>query len=161
MIVLGIDPGQTGGLALVDSYNGGFIVEAMAMPVMKVGKKKSLDITAALLWMTDNDDGADIDVGVIEKVHAMPKQGVSSSFQFGRMFGSAEAIMYISCVQKDYVAPRVWKKDMGLTSDKHASMDLATRLFGDDARKNYWQLKKHEGVAEAALIALWWIRKYL
>lgn len=160
MIVLGIDPGQTGGLALVDSYGGGIIVDATMMPVIKVGNKKSLDIKKALDWI-EEDDAVLLHVGVIEKVHAMPKQGVSSSFQFGRMFGSAEAIMYISCVRKDYVAPRIWKKDMGLTSDKYASMDLATRLFGDDARKDYWQLKKHEGVAEAALIALWWIRKYL
>ena len=31
-----------------------------------------------------------IDVSIIEKVHAMPRQGVTSSFQFGRSFGGID-----------------------------------------------------------------------
>lgn len=158
MRILGIDPGQTGGLAIVDFADGGFpvIYEAIPMPVTSIGKKKALNHNLIWNWFSQMDD---IDVGVIEAVHAMPKQGVSSSFQFGRMFGAAESMMYDYCQRQAYVSPRVWKKFMNLSSDKGASIDLATRMFGEKAAENYWPLKKHEGVAEAALIAVYWYRK--
>ena len=153
--ILAIDPGQTGGLAVVDFYQEGpRIRTALPMPLTTVNKKKALDIQAVLEWLPVISS---IDVGVIELVHAMPKQGVSSSFQFGRMFGSAETIIYLIDRQA-YVSPRMWKKMLNLSSDKHASMDLATRIFGRTVAQRWWPLKKNEGIAEAALIAYYWQR---
>ena len=162
MIVLGIDPGQKGGLAVVDSHNGGTLMRAISMPLLRIGKKHTLDIQAALDWTGTHTES---DYGVIERVAAMPKQGVSSSFQFGRMYGGAEAIMYEASARQEYVPARTWKKAMGLSKDKGASIDLATRLFGAAARREYWPPgplggEPNDGPAEAALIALWWIRKY-
>lgn len=152
MRILGIDPGQMGGLAVVDFDKGElpFFHDGLLMPLMIVNKKKALDISKVFEWLPPS-----IDIGVIEAVHAMPKQGVSSSFQFGRMFGAAETLLYDTDTQA-YVSPKAWKKFMNLSSDKGASMDLATRIFGTD---EYWQLKKYEGIAEAALIAVYWYRK--
>lgn len=163
MIVLGIDPGQAGGLALVQSIGGlVYVLDAIPMPVITVGKKKSLDIRAALYWTGKYEES---DVGVIEQVHAMPKQGVASSFQFGRMYGGAEAVMYEASVRQAYVTPNQWKKDLGLSSSKNASIGLATRLFGHEARQKFWPSgprggEINDGAAEAALIALWWLRKF-
>ena len=150
MSILAIDPGQTGGLVIVDFYQEGpRIRTALPMPLTTVNQKKALDIRAVLEWLPVISS---IDVGVIELVHAMPKQGVSSSFQFGRMFGAAETVIYLLDKQA-YVSPRTWKKALNLSSDKHASMDLATRIFGKKAAMRWWPLKKDEGIAEAALIA--------
>ena len=155
MRILGIDPGQTGGLAVVDFDKGElpFFQDGLLMPLIIVGKKKVLDLQSVFKWLPRL-----IDVGVIEAVHAMPRQGVSSSFQFGRMFGAAETLLY-RIDKQAYVSPAVWKKFMNLSSDKGASRNLATRIFGRFAEKNYWPMKKHEGVAEAALIAVYWYRK--
>ena len=148
--ILAIDPGQTGGLAVVDFYGDGPLIRtALPMPLTTVNKKKALDITAVLEWLPVISS---IDVGVIELVHAMPKQGVSSSFQFGRMFGAAETVIYLLDRQA-YVSPRTWKRALNLTSDKYASIDLATRIFGRKAAQRWFSLKKNEGIAEAALIA--------
>ena len=117
MIALGVDPGQTGGLALV-----------------------SLDPKGKL----------------IENAHAMPGQGVSSSFQFGRMFGGAEMVVQYCCDKPMYVTPQAWKGHYGLGSAKNASIALATMMFETD---KFWKLKKHDGVAEAALIAAYGIYK--
>ena len=153
MSILAIDPGQTGGLVVVDVYQEGpRIRTALPMPLTTVNQKKALDIQAVLEWLPVISS---IDVGVIELVHAMPKQGVSSSFQFGRMFGAAETAIYLIDKQA-YVSPRTWKTALNLSNDKHASIDLATRIFGKKAAMRWWPLRKDEGIAEAALIAHYW-----
>jgi len=154
--ILAIDPGQTGALIVVDVYKaepgikpGPRIRTATRMPVVTVNNKKALDIQAVLEWLPVISS---IDVGVIELVHSMPKQGVASSFQFGRMFGAAESVIYLIDKQA-YVSPRTWKRALNLSSDKYASIDLATRIFGRKAAQRWFSLKKNEGIAEAALIA--------
>ena len=151
--ILAIDPGQTGGFVIADFYQEGpRIRTALAMPLIAVNQKKALDIRAVLEWLPVLSS---VDVAIMELVHSMPKQGVASSFQFGRMFGSAETVIYLFDRQA-YVVPRTWKKALNLSSDKGASVDLATRIFGKKAAMRWWPLKKDEGVAEAALIAHYW-----
>ena len=89
---------------------------------------------------------------VIENVHAMPNQGVSSMFKFGRTKGTVEGTLAALGKKYDFIEPRAWKSKMDLIKKpKNASRDLATKLFGSD---QHWPLKKHDGRAEAALIAL-------
>jgi crossover junction endodeoxyribonuclease RuvC len=154
MIVLGIDPGQTGGLALVsdrgDKRWEPIVLIAIPMPLMNPTKKPTVNFFEAMVVMQAN--AKEIDHCFIENVHAMPAQGVSSSFQFGRMFGAVEMIANNLCEREPhYVTPQKWKGYFGLSRDKHASMMKATEFYGAE----HWGLKKHEGVAEAALIATW------
>lgn len=152
MIVVGVDPGQLGGFAAVDASSMD-LIDTLAMPLMQVRKKVTIDAHAAGLWF----ERVEADVGVLELVTAMPRQGVSSSFQFGRMFGAAEAIVLNWTLKQDYAIPSVWKAKMGLSSDKNASRALATRLFGQEAAK-HWTRVKDDGLAEAALVAFYYIR---
>ncbi len=154
MIVLGIDPGQSGGLALVDSEDIRGLIDAISMPLRNDTKKPALDYNFTYNWMMDRA-GCDVDKVVIENVHAMPRQGVSSSFQFGRMFGGVEMLAQHFCDKPTYVTPQAWKGYYGLLKvDKNASIETATRLFNTD---KYWKLKKHDGIAEAALMAAYGI----
>ena len=98
-----------------------------------------------------------IDVSIIEKVHAMPRQGVTSSFQFGRNFGGIETLSYLFSKRVDYVAPAIWKKSLGLGSSKKESLDLARLKFGNS---DLWNVKSNDGIAEAALLTLYWIEKF-
>lgn len=150
--ILGVDPGQSGGLAIV---HGGRLVKGTRMPVVQIRGKKQIDARAVVRWW--DDCLVPFDVAVIEAVHAMPGQGVSSSFQFGRMLGGIEALVYSTGARVEYVAPASWKKAMGLSTDKQASIDAAKIMFGAPAD----ELLKHkadEGIAEAALIAAYWAR---
>lgn len=89
--------------------------------------------------------------GVIESVHSMPGQGVSSSFKFGIAFGMAIAIMErINCPWM-LVTPQKWKKEMGLTSDKDESLEMARQLWPNAPLER----KKDNGRAEALLMAEW------
>jgi crossover junction endodeoxyribonuclease RuvC len=107
--ILGVDPGQAGGLAIV---HGGRLVKGTRMPVVELRGKKQVDARAVVEWWSDCL--VPFDVAVIEAVHAMPKQGVSSSFQFGRMLGGIEALVFSVGKPVHYVTPASWKKAMGL-----------------------------------------------
>ena len=159
MIILGVDPGVTGGLALLACTQLRTeahvkLLDAILMPVTRqYTTKPTLDWGALLRWMRTYWP----DIGVIENVHAMPAQGVSSSFQFGRVFGGAEMIIQERCTTVVYAEPRIWKKHFGIIKhNKGVSTVIATELYGDE----FWPLKKHEGVAEAALIATWGYNVY-
>jgi crossover junction endodeoxyribonuclease RuvC len=92
---------------------------------------------------------------ILEAVHAMPKQGVSSTFKFGMAFGSAITIIERFSKTVHMVTPQKWKKEMKLTSDKAQSMAMAREL---------WPLAplhraKDNGRAEALLLAEWYRRQ--
>ena len=150
MRVLGVDPGQSGGLAII---HDGRLVKGTRMPVVKVRGKAQVDARAVVEWW--GDCLTPFDAAVIEAVHAMPGQGVSSSFQFGRMLGGIEALVASVGVPVHYVTPASWKKAMGLGSSKQASIDAAKVRFGSPA-DSLLKYRADDGIAEAALIAAYW-----
>jgi crossover junction endodeoxyribonuclease RuvC len=153
MITIGIDCGQTGGVAIVEDGN---FIKGTRMPIIKRGKWKHVDICALVDWahrtVLFNIEELTF---VIEGVHAMPAQGVSSSFAFGRATGAVEAWAMSYGQPVEWVSPAKWKKAMGLSSDKQASLDACKLHFGAN---KLWDVKANDGIAEAGLIALWWQR---
>lgn len=135
-----------------DAWGVVLIHGGIMTPLKSYTKKPTMDWWEALAFFQDND----VAEVTLENVHSMPGQGIASSFQFGRVFGCAEMLAANMFGEPQYVTPQVWKKHFGLSADKYASMEKATELFGTD---KYWKLKKHEGVAEAALIALYGLGK--
>jgi len=141
--VVGIDPGQKGGLAyLVD----GDLVEYERMPVLKEKNKRSLDKVELVAWFKN----LDIDVCVIERVHSMPKQGVASTFKFGFMAGQLDGIVTALNIRLEYVTPQFWKKAVlrGTDKSKLAALTYVQNRYGISLKKN------EEGSAEAICIAL-------
>ena len=154
MNILGVDPGQGGGLAIVNRTHRK-IVSGTRMPTFEHRGKKLVSPNGIMAWVGN----IKIDAIIIERVHAMPKQGVSSSFTFGRSTGAVEAICgMILQGQLNWVSPQVWKKHYGLSSNKQASLDAAATAFGESFT---WTKKADDGIAEASLMALWFIDKQL
>ena len=155
MKILGIDPGSSGGISVVESRKNFLpkILTALRMPTVNIYGKKIVDVDKVSELLKNFN----LDVTIIEKVHAMPRQGVTSSFQFGRSFGAIEALSYLYTKRVDYVAPAVWKKTLGLGTAKKDSLDMARLKFG---KLSYWDLKSNDGIAEASLLTLFWIDKY-
>ncbi len=155
MIIMGVDPGSTGGISLVETKQNKLpeIIFFLKMPTITMFGKKIIDIKKLYKSMLKFD----IDISIIEKVHAMPRQGVTSSFQFGRSFGALESLTYLLAKRVDYVAPVVWKKYLGLGSSKQDSLDMARLKFGDNP---VWEKKSNDGIAEASLLTLYWISKF-
>ena len=155
MIIMGLDPGTTGGISIVETKENTLpkIIFSLKMPIISMYGKKIID--TKILYKTLSV--FKIDISIIEKVHAMPRQGVTSSFQFGRSFGALEALAYLITQRVDYVPPAVWKKYLGVGSSKKDSIDMARLKFGDN---EIWNKKSNDGIAEASLLALYWISKF-
>jgi crossover junction endodeoxyribonuclease RuvC len=146
MITIGIDPGQKGGIALIRDSE---LIYAEHLPV--INKQLSAPLLAS--WFRDIEPDRPNKV-VIERVGAMPGQGVTSMFNFGYGAGIIEGVTGTLGYAIEFVTPSVWKRDMGLTGkDKHASRQLAARLYPKQA--DLFARAKDEGPAEAALIAHW------
>jgi crossover junction endodeoxyribonuclease RuvC len=149
--ILGIDPGLTGALAFYDPLSGDLTVEDM--PVFsekRNGKNKSCLDLYQLARIVD-DKASQVKKAVVELVGAMPKQGVSSSFSFGFSAGAAQTVVAANLIPMLTVPPTVWKKALKLNASKDGSRIMASKLMPRHA--HLWALKKHDGRAEAALLA--------
>ncbi len=155
-ITIGVDPGLSGAIALVDSY--GLLVAVHDMPVLagNVSPQLLADVFVNEVHAGRQLDDTTYGPVVIEDVHSMPKQGVASSFKFGRSKGVVEGFFAGAGLPIRYVAPSKWKRDLGLTADKGICRQRALELWPEQTAA--FVRVKDDGRAEAALIAYWFIR---
>lgn len=147
MIYIGIDPGKNGGIA--------FISDVVNVPI-QVLKYSDEDLIDSLSTVTLKDNCR----CVLEKVNAMPGQGVVSMFNFGQNFGFIQGVLKAYEIPFELVPPQKWKKEFSVTSDKNTSIEVAKRLFPGVNLKATERCKKdHDGMAEALLMAEYARRK--
>ena len=145
MIYIGVDPGKNGGIAIIDSDG------AIAFPFSEERLLIELDGIAQEYEC----------ICYLEHVHAMPKQGVSSTFNFGMNFGFIQGVLKAYEIPYELVTPQKWKKEFSCTSDKNTSIEVCKRLFPGVNLKATDRCKKdHDGLAEALLIAEYGRRHY-
>ena len=91
MIIIGIDPGLSGGIAVLKDN---IIKNLYDMPVMSEGKKNKRQLNSAQLVkiIKENIQEKEETAIVVEQVNAMPGQGVTSMFNFGQTFGAIKGI---------------------------------------------------------------------
>ena len=148
--IVGVDPGYTGAIAFLDPQL--MLLEVHDMPMGKsTTGKQELDLhkLGRILMAT----GASRAVAILEKVHAMPNQGSSSTFRFGECFGALRMAVVGHGYEDRYVTPQAWKKHFKLNQDKGVSRSYARSRF--PAQAHLFDRVKDDGRAEAALIALY------
>ena len=139
MVYLGIDPGQKGGYAMIDE-NGAQTFPWDDAEFIEFAKKF----------------GNTSCVCCLEKVGAMPKQGVSSTFNFGKSAGFIEGVLQTCGIPYQLVPPQKWKKEFSLSSDKNQSIAVCKRLFPEVSLKRTDRCKTDsDGMAEALLRSLY------
>ena len=148
--VIGIDPGASGAIALVVN---GVLVSVHDMPTVTVERNKiHSNFTAG------NDrappDGFLLSPhrATVEKVGAMPGQGVSSMFSFGRSVGIIEGVLAAKQIPVTFVTPQAWQKQSGAAKGKDGSRQRVMELFPREA--HLFGRVKDDGRADAVLIAL-------
>lgn len=149
MLILGIDPGLSGAFAILDD---GKLTHVADLPTMGEGASRMLDSGA----LADALKPLTFDLAVIERVGAMPGQGVSSMFRFGQAVGQAVGVIHTLGIPLKWASPGAWKRAMGLSSDKERARALAIETF--PSLRAQFARKKDHGRAEAALMALWGAR---
>lgn len=158
MIYIGIDPGKNGGIAVI-SYKDFRRNNHRQVDVYPYSDEQLVDTIKDIAYLKNV---LKVDsVCVLEHVHAMPKQGVSSTFNFGMNFGFIQGVLKACRIPYELVTPQKWKKEFSCTSDKNTSIDVCKRLFpGVNLKASERCRKDHDGMAEALLIAEYGRRHY-
>jgi len=89
----------------------------------------------------------------LEVVHSMPKQGVASTFKFGKSYGNLEAFLVASRIPFERVTPSVWQKEFGLISRKGETKTAKKNRHKSLAQELFPSVKVTHAVADALLIA--------
>ena len=145
MHYLGIDPGKSGGLALVTDSPNGEGACAIAMP------KTDRDIWN---WFEEVLQLPCV-VASLEKVASRPGQGVRSMFTFGENYGLLRGLLTASGIRFSLVTPRTWQKELGIAprnKQKETPTQFKTRLK-EEAQRLFPKLKITKATADALLIA--------
>ena len=152
--IIGIDPGISGAVAILQSRQQPFVIEWMRMPTIKIGKASRVDSAALREFLANYDVGH----AYLEHVHSMPGNGAAAMFSFGHACGAVEGLLAALHIPYTLVSPQAWKKRAGLIgTDKDAARSRAIQLWPT------WRelAKKGEGqaFADAALIARYGVGK--
>lgn len=147
-VIIGIDPGFSGAVAIYESTDKR-IIHIFDMPLQETEYGKTVSPSELRFNLNIYCDERAKKLGVFEKVHSMPKQGVASTFTFGFNAGIAYAMLKNFCPNVIFAAPGSWKSAMGLSHVKQESIDLARKLFPGS---EYFKTKKCDGRAEAILL---------
>lgn len=147
--IVGIDPGLSGAIAF---YNT--MVEEVVtypMPTIKAGTGSKRVIDELELARLIDKNASSIKKVFIERVHAMPKQGVTSVYTFGVGYGIIRGIIAANFLPVEYVTPQKWKKELRVPALKDGARARASEIFPSASAQ--WNLSKWDGRAEAAMIA--------
>lgn len=120
MIYIGIDPGKSGGIA----YFKGDSMKAIRYP-------KEIDELVFLLQKLQYSRGC---VGIMERVHSFPNQGVKSTFTFGENFGTWKGLLAATEIKYELIQPKKWMSYYGelpkeKTKRKNRLKDIAKKLY--------------------------------
>jgi crossover junction endodeoxyribonuclease RuvC len=147
---LGIDPGLSGALAIVEMINGiPMLIDAIDMPSTGTNTKARVDIIAAAQWIAKHAPS----IAYVERAQAYPGQGRSSAFSYGRSVGAIEATIALCQIPMILVEAAVWKRRLHLPGkDKEASRARALQLF--PVQHALLARKKDHGRADACLLVV-------
>lgn len=147
--ILGIDPGLSGAIASMSDAEK-IIYDMPTFEITKNNKKRRVIDIPKLLQIL-KEDGATH--AFIECVNAQPGNGVTAAFTFGFGCGVIEACVTAAGIPFTYVYSQTWKSALSCPKDKDGARRRASQLL--PAMAHNWNLKKHDGRAEAAMIALY------
>lgn len=165
MIYIGIDPGINGAVGIIDDTaefpenERERVFDTPTTVILKTGKKDYCNLSMAMLLLPFKRHECLV---FLESVHAMPGQGVTSMFNFGRGFGIWQGILAAHALPVELVSPQRWKKEMLGDLDKEnknnsriKAMTLFPKMTGRLSRV------KDDGRAEALLLAEYGRRLHL
>lgn len=144
---IGIDPGLSGGIAVISPS----VTILVPMPIAG----KEIDVDKVVYFLYDPIENYPR-VAFVEKVGAMPGQGVVSMFNFGFSTGIIHGILRTLYIPVELVAPQTWKKKVLVNTDrsKEAAIDWCRRMYPKvSLMASFKSTKYHSGMADALCLA--------
>ena len=151
MKVVGIDPGLSGAISILENNK---VLSIFDMPVMAEGKKNKRQLNSAQLVniIKENISTKEEVAVVVEQVNAMPGQGVTSMFNFGQTFGAIKGVCAALDLPIFFVRPSKWKKHFELiNSSKDSSRTKVIEMY--PSLSSQLAKKKDVNKSDAILIA--------
>jgi crossover junction endodeoxyribonuclease RuvC len=151
VIYIGVDPGQRGGYAVISTSETGQAVFAYPWD--------DTFFVAEMQALSRMGNGI---VAAVEKVGAMPGQGVTSMFNFGKNAGYIEGVLSALGIPYQLIPPAKWKKEFSLIGkDKKASIETCRKLFPElDLKRTERCRTESDGLAESTLLACYAMRHF-
>lgn len=114
----GVDPGKSGAIAILDRTGD-------VVSVIKLSETER-DVADGVALLANR-----IRFALLEKVHSMPKQGLSSTFKFGRSYGFCRGLLISYQIPFEELIPAKWQSVMKCRSggDKKITKARAQELF--------------------------------
>ena len=148
--IVAFDPGVSGAVALLTALGELTVTDMPVLAIERNGKsKRQVDAVS----LADLVRELKPDFAIVEKVGAMPGQGVTSMFGFGRSFGVVEGVIAALKIPVVYVLPQRWQTQMGVGKGKDASRLRASESLPAYAER--WRRVCDHGRADASLMALY------
>ena len=150
-MIVAIDPGINGAAAALSLQSGFRAV--IDLPTIGEGKRREIHMRKLYDWLCTY---APTRI-VIEHVHSMPKQGLSSTFRFGMAYGMIRAVSQMFTRNVELVTAQVWEEYFDLIGKhEYAALHMARQLFSEHAE--LLERQKDHNRADAMLIGWWAIR---
>jgi crossover junction endodeoxyribonuclease RuvC len=139
-ITITIDPGKSGAIA-IRWHDGKIDCHKFESESETVANLRSVQAAADI-------EGVPV-TAILEKVHAMPGQGVTSMFSFGANYGFYRGVLQALQIPFEEVTPQHWQKGLGLPRCKGAERKRRLKQL---ACERYPALKPTMATADALLM---------
>lgn len=154
---IGIDNGLKGGITILDKE--GKVLDCIPMPVITSEKGKNEYNCLEIIRFLTQYRGV-ITLAGLEKAHAFPGQGVTSTFSTGKGYGMFIGMLSALKIPFTLVAPQTWQGAVftGLNrgDSKQASALFAQRMSPETNWKGTERSKKiHDGMTDSFCIAFY------
>ena len=155
--ILGIDPGLSGGLSIIDDQFN--LIDCIPMPTVFVdAKKRRIDPRPVFDFISLHQP----ELTVVEMVGARPGQGVVSMFNFGDAFGVVRAVAECLCPDVRYARPQEWRGHQSLSGlSKEQIAEVAYEVFQAEAIYGKTRAGKRavrDGISDSLMIAKYGVR---
>ena len=144
--ILGIDPGATGGICLLDDDER----------VVWAEKREQFDETELADFIALAKASGFLLYAFLERAQSFPKMGVVGAFKYGEGYGFWQGLLTANGIGFETVPPLTWQRALGVTKKhKEITQSQHKKNLVAEARSRWPSLPKHSGVCDAALIALY------
>lgn len=161
--IIGIDPGFSGAICVITfdenkSFDTPSLTDIWDTPLRSEdgnvltsegGGRQEIDARKVGEMVGRYSKGSVI--AFVERVASSPQMGVVSSFRFGQGYGVIQGVLAAKGIPTQLISPQVWKSHFELSSNKKKSLELIRTLY--PRQRHLFKLEKHDGRAEACLIA--------
>ena len=148
MIIIGIDPGAKGGIAIYEEIEHKMILHKCPETTREMS---AILESAKANALTNNQEIS----CAIERVHAFPTDARSSAFKFGMNFGMWLGVLGANKIPVLQVTPQSWmKRFQPLPKIKKDRKNELKRIASEMMPENKITLS----TSDAALIAVWYLK---